>query len=118
MLRVEPFVLDRLYLVFDMEIGVGLVEQVEQMQVVRHELVFTVRHVHRGELKVVEMVVLDEPLQGKGVPDDLVFLIDADLLDRLLHVAADHDVVAPTVVEHQMVAQAGVVDDHLQPVLA
>ncbi len=101
-----------------MEISVNPVEQLEQMQVVRHELVFTVRHVHRGELKVVEMVALDEPPEGKGIPHDLSFSFGADLLDRLLHVAADDGVVAPAVVEHQMVAQAGVVDDHLQPVFA
>ena len=101
-----------------MEVGIGLVKQVEQMLVVRHELVLAVRHVHRGEFQIVEMVALDEPPEGKGIPHDLSFSVGADLLDRLLHVAADDGVVAPAVVEHQMVAQAGVVDDHLQPLLA
>ena len=74
------------------------------------------RHVHWGDFKVIEMVALDKPFQGDRVPDDLTFFIDTDLLDGLLHVTTDHGVIAPSVVEHQVMAQAGIADDHLQTV--
>ena len=118
MLWIEPFILNRSDLIVGIEVGISLVELVEQMLVFGHELVFAVRHVHGGEFQIVKMESIDKPLQRERVPYDLAFFLDADLLDRFLHVAAHDGVVAPAVVEHQMMAQAGVVDDHLQSLFA
>ena len=75
---VEPLVLQRLDLLGDIEVGQFIVEQVEQVLVVRHELVFAVGHVDWRQLEVVDEVAAHEPFQREGVVDDLSFFSGAD----------------------------------------
>ena len=118
LLRIEPFVLYGSDLLIGIEIGIGLVEQIQQVLVVGHELIFTMRHVHGGQFEVIQMIAVDEPFQCGCVTDDLSLFLDTDLLDGLFQVTTGNGIVAPAVVEHQVMAQAGVADDHFQTVFA
>ena len=85
------------------------------MLVVRHELIFAVRHVHGSQFYVVDMIAVDQPFQRERVPHDLPFLLGTHLLDDLAQVTAHDSVLRPSVVKHQVVTQTGVVYDDLQP---
>ena len=63
MFWIEPLVLDRGNLVVEVKIGVSLVKQVEQVLIVRHELVFAMRHIHRRDFHIIQVEALDEPSQ-------------------------------------------------------
>ncbi len=117
-LGIEPFVLQRLQFFGDIEFGQFLVEYVEQMLVVRHELILTVGHIHGGQLEVVDQVAVHEPFQRQGVPHDLTFLTGTHLLDHLSDIFSGDGVVAPAVVKHQVVAHRVTVDDDLHTGLA
>ena len=103
-LGVEPLVLQGFKFVVGIEFGQFLVEQIEQLLVVRHELILAVRHVHGRQLQVVDQVAAHEPFQGEGVPHNLTFLLGAYLLDHLAEVFSGDGIVAPSVVEHQVIA--------------
>ena len=99
-LGIEPLVLQGLYLVVGIESGISLVELVEQLLVVRHELILTVRHVHRRQLKVVDMVAVYQPFQRKGIPHNLTLALGADALDSLADVLVGQRIGAPSVFQH------------------
>ena len=110
---IEPLVLERLQLVGGEESGISLIELMEQVLIVRHESVFAVRHVDWRQFHLIQLILLDEPFQGKRTTYDLSFLLVVHLLDRLPDILAYHDMIIPVKVEHQMMAEAGITDDDL-----
>ena len=110
-LGIEPLVLHLHQFLVGAQHGVDTVNLGQQLRVVRHELVLAVGHVDRRDVEVVYLVLMDNPLQRQGVPDDLTFLVGTQLLDGTLDVLGDNGIVSPPVVKHQVVAQAVVVDN-------
>ena len=113
MFWIEPLVLDGLQASFRIQECIDAVQLVEQMLVVRHELVFAVLDVGRGQLHVVVLELADEVFQRHRVPHNLVPVRQVGLLHGLLHVVVGNGVFAPAVVQHQVVAEAAFVDDDM-----
>ena len=88
------------------------------MLVVRHELIFTVGHIHGGQLKVVNEVTVYEPFQRQGVPHNLTLLAGTHLLNHVLDIFSGNSIIAPAIVKHQVVAHRITVDDDLHTGLA
>ena len=112
MIGIEPLALQRGDLVVHVEVGVGVVEKVQQMLVVRHELILAVWHVHRCEHHIIDMIMLYQPFQRERVPHDHAPFLLVHLLDRLSHVVAHDGMRVPAVVVHQVITEARVVDEH------
>ena len=110
--RIEPLVAQVRQAVGGIECAVHTVQSAQQDRVVRHELVLAVRHVDGCELYVIDMILVDEPLQREGVPHHGPFAFVAHLLQRQFHRAVGYGIIAPSVVYHQMVAQAAVIHEH------
>ena len=95
---IEPFVLDGLQAVVGAQIGIHAVYLVQQVVILRHELVFAIGQVDGLYDQVVCMVLPHQPLQRHGVPHDDTVVIRADSLDGLLHVLVGDNLFRPTVV--------------------
>ena len=91
--------------------GVDAVYLCQQLAVVRHELVFAMRNVDGRQFQVADLKFVDEPFQRHRVPDDFARGVEAGSLNGLLHVVIAIGVPFPAALNHQVMAEAALVDD-------
>ena len=95
------------------ELRIDTVELMEQLGVVRHELIFSMRHVDRRQRQVVVVKLTDEPLQGHRVPHYLQPWLVMYRMNGLLHIGIGYGIGAPATLHHQMMAESTLMDYHL-----
>ena len=83
----------------------------KQVEVVHHELVFSVRHVDGFQFQIVELELMEEPFQADGVPNDAVVGIVMDKLHGFAHVVVGNGIVAPSALHHEHVTETASMDD-------
>ena len=62
--------------------------------------------------------MVDEPFQTQGPPYDLSFLLLIDTEDSLSDIFCRNGIVTPPIIDHQVMAEAGVTHDDLRASLA
>ena len=85
----------------------------QQLFVVRDELILAVRHIDGSQFQVVQLVLVDEPFQGKGVPHNLSLFLVIDLLEDGLHILAGNSVFLPSFAVHQLLTETILPNHHL-----
>ena len=108
---IEPLVLDGLQTVGGAQPGIDTVDLLQQLGVLRHELILAVGEVDGYDGEVVGMELAHEPFQRHRVPHDDAIVGGAYVLDGFLHVVVGHNLLGPSIVPEQVVTEAAFMHD-------
>ena len=110
-LRIEPFVLDGLQLAGGAQQREDAVHLFQQLEVVRHEFILSMRDIHRCQFQLVIVELVEQPFQRQRVPHDVTPFLVVGILHRLLHVVVGNGVPPPPPSFHEVVAETAAMDD-------
>ena len=79
--------------------------------IVGEELILAIGQLDGLYLQIGGLILLHEPLERHGVPDDDAIVLSADALDGLLHIVVGHNVGGPAVFLDEVMAEATLVND-------
>ena len=116
--RIEPLLVEFFQTSILGESDKSLVELIQQVLIFRQELILAVGHVHRCERDALQLIMVDEPFQTQGPPYDLSFLLLVDTEDSLSDIFCRNGIITPPIIDHQVMAEAGVTHDDLRASLA